>query len=105
MTVAKFVPILALFCLPAFAAHKGIKTLDIGLIYPVSDRFHDTIMSCTTGIELAKKLYESQHPEVRVTFHRYDHREDLDTLIPAIQRAITDKTLPSLEELLANRQW
>ncbi len=96
MTSMKFVNLVSAFslisCIPAFATHQGVKTLDIGVVYPISDRFHDTIMSCTSGIELAKALYEAQHPKVRVVFHRYDHREDLDSLIPAIQHAISDKT-------------
>lgn len=70
---------------------KGsIKTLDIGLVLRLKDRFNDTISGIKLGIETAKILFEKEHPEIRVRFHSYSHGDKIQEVISAAQHAARD---------------
>ena len=72
---------------PLIAAAE-IKILDIGLVFRSSDKFNDTIFGTLKGIETAKILFEKEHPQTIVKFHRFYHGDTLDSVVEATQRAV-----------------
>ena len=83
---------LHLIAVSAFAAesHKK-KTLTVGVILRLNDKFNDTVATMLAGIETAKSLYEKKHPGVRIVLKRYPHGDDLESVLKATTRAVEEK--------------
>lgn len=77
------------------AAQPPKKTLDIGLVLRLNDKFNgqfnETVTAMADGVEAAKAMYEKAHPEVRVILHRYPHGPGMDSVAAAADLALKDK--------------
>ncbi|MBI4371049.1 MAG: ABC transporter substrate-binding protein [Elusimicrobia bacterium] len=80
-------PVAATTTLPA-------KTLDIGVILRLDDRFNgqfnETVSALVDGIEIAKTLFEESNPSTTVRLHRYPHAKSLSSVVDAANRALQD---------------
>ena len=84
--------ILELMPISAHCADPKVrKTLKVGVILRLNDKFNDTVATMLAGIESAKNLYEAKHPGVRIVLKRYPHGDDLESVLKATTRAVEDK--------------
>ena len=67
------------------------KTLDVGIVLRLNDKFNESIESMTTGIEAAKSLFEKRHPGVKINLHKYSHDAALESVVAATNRLSHDK--------------
>lgn len=66
------------------------KTLHVGVILRLDDKFNNSVSEMMTGLETAKNLFEQKN-HVKITLHRYAHAEELSTVAIAAEQAIKDK--------------
>lgn len=84
--------ILELMPISAHCADPKVrKTLKVGVILRLNDKFNDTVATMLAGIESAKNLYEAKHPGVRIVLKRYPHGDDLESVLKATTKAVEDK--------------
>ena len=75
----------------AFSSGPGKKTLNVGVVLRLNDKYNSTVSSLDTGIEVAKVLFEKEHPAVRINLKRYSIGEDLASSMTASAKIIEDK--------------
>jgi hypothetical protein len=75
----------------ALAGPAKKKVLDVGIILRLNDQFNESVSAMMTGIETAKALFEKDHPNVKIVFHKYPHNEDLESVVAASNLAIKDQ--------------
>lgn len=82
----------AIVMMGGFSAEAATKkTLRVGIILRLNDKFNDTVSAMTTGIETAKALYERKHPGVKIELKHYPHSNDLESVMKAANQSIADK--------------
>ena len=64
-------------------ANAGTKILRPGVVLRLGDKFNDSVESLQQGIEVAKDVFQSRNPGVKIELRNYSHTEILDTLVAA----------------------
>jgi branched-chain amino acid transport system substrate-binding protein len=67
------------------------RTLDVGVVLRLHDKYNSTVASIDTGIEVAKKLFEKAHPNIQINLKHYSTEEDLASSVAASSQIIKDK--------------
>lgn len=73
------------------AAPLEPKDLTVGVVLRLGDKYNSTVPALFNGIQVAKALYEKQHPNVKITLKQYSIGEDLASSIHASEQIIADK--------------
>ncbi len=82
---------LALGFIGVSASPSEQKSLTVGVVLRLSDKYNSTVPALDNGIQVAKILYEIEHPGVKITLKRYSIGEDLTSSIHASEQIIADK--------------
>lgn len=86
------VGLVVLFSQPLYAGlEKPKKTIEIGVVLRLKDKFNDTIAGINMGIDTAKALYEKLYPETQVVLHRIPHGDGFQAVVDAAKIVIGKK--------------
>ena len=88
--------LMAFVCILAFsgqvkASQAKKRTIHVGVVLRLEDKYNNSVSEMMTGVEAAKALFEQKHPGTQIVIHRYPHTEDLSTVVAAADKVIKDK--------------
>ena len=76
---------------PQVIAAPAKKTLEVGIVMRLEDKFNDTVAELMNGIETAQVLYQEMHPRTKIKLVKFKHKDELASVLAATESAIKAK--------------
>lgn len=80
---------------PNAHAATSQKVLKVGLVFRLNDKYNTSVKNIVKGVTSAKKVFESENPDVLIKFYYFSHEESLSTVLTAAQKVIGE-SLPAV---------